>query len=122
MSSLNRKSRELLVLAAIVALPLMLANCGTVDHEVQIFVLGDIANAKVIAAAAGLTSYSSCLKTLEPVAMASPMPANDGLLTLGAREMALQQSIYGPCGSILAPILLKALGKAAGPFGITLPF
>jgi len=86
------------------------------------FVSGDIRNAEFIAGAARLTSYVACLHTLEPVALPSPDPPNDGLLTIGARKMALEAAVYGPCGSVLAPILLKALGKAAGPFGIALPF
>jgi hypothetical protein len=101
---------------------LLLGGCATGDRELQMFVSGDIANAEVIAMSAGLVTYSTCLKTLEPVAMASPMPKNDGLLTVGARSLALQQAVYGPCGSVLAPILLKALGKAGGPFGLFLPF
>lgn len=109
--------REIMLLVA-----LLLAGCVTGDRELQMFVVGDIANAEVIAAAAGLKTYSACLMLLEPVAMASPVPAYDGLLTLGARSLALRQAVYGPCGSVLAPILLKALGKAGGPFGVFLPF
>jgi len=86
------------------------------------FASGDIKNAEFIAGQAGLTGYAACLHILEPVAVASPDPTQDGILTLGARSLALQQAVYGPCGSILAPILLKALGKAGGPFGLFLPF
>jgi hypothetical protein len=88
----------------------------------QMFVSGDIKNAEFIAGQAGLASYVACLHTLEPVAVASPDPSNDGLLTLGARKMALVASVNGPCGSVLAPLLLEKLGKAAGPFGLALPF
>jgi hypothetical protein len=102
---------------------LVLAGCGSApDRELQMFVSSDIRHAEFIAAQAGLAAYSSCLHMLEPVAVASPDAASDGLLTLGARKMALEQAVYGPCGSVLAPILLRALGKAGGPFGLFLPF
>jgi hypothetical protein len=117
--SRNKIHRALLLLS----LSLGVAGCSAAsDREVQMFVMGDIKNAEFIAGQAGLTSYVACLHTLEPVAVASPDPTHDGLLVLGARTMALQAAVYGPCGSVLAPILLKALGKAAGPFGIALPF
>jgi hypothetical protein len=104
------------------AVALVLAGCANADRDLQMFVMGDINNAQVIAQAAGLQGYSTCLTVLQPVAMASPDPTHDGILTIGARKMALEQAVYGPCGSVIAPILLKALGKAAGPFGIGLPF
>jgi hypothetical protein len=86
------------------------------------FVAGDIANAETIAAAANIPSAMVCLKQLEPVAMASPSPGDDGLLVVGMRKLALKQAVYGGCGNILAPVLLEDIGKAAGPFGIALPF
>lgn len=105
------------------ALLVTLSGCGGMgDRELQMFVMSDIANAEAISKAAGLGGYSACLMTLEPVAMASPNPSMDGILTLGARKLALEQAVYGPCGSVLAPILLKAIGKAGGPFGVFLPF
>jgi hypothetical protein len=114
----QRSSRALVFLGAA-----LLAGCGSAtDRELQMFVAGDIRNAEFIASQAGLTGYLACLHTLEPIAVASPDPTQDGLLTLGARSMALQAAVYGPCGSVLAPVLLKALGKGAGPFGLFLPF
>ena len=108
---------------AMLAFASLLAGCGgTGDRELQMFVAGDIANAEAIATAAQLAPLEACLKTLEPVAMASPNPMADGLLTIGARKAALQASVSGPCGSIVAPILLQKIGKAAGPFGLALPF
>jgi hypothetical protein len=102
---------------------LALSACSTSsDRALQMFVSGDIKNAEFIAGQAGLVTYTTCLHTLEPVAVASPDPSNDGLLTLGARKMALVASVNGPCGSVLAPLLLEKLGKAAGPFGLALPF
>ncbi len=107
----------------VIALCLLLGGCGAAgDRELQMFVSGDLKNAEFIAGQAGLTSYVSCLHTLEPVAMASPDPTHDGVFVLGARSLALQVAVYGPCGSVLAPILLKALGKAGGPSGLFLPF
>jgi hypothetical protein len=103
------------------ALSLFLGGCAA-DQELQMFVTGDIKNAEAISAAANMPGYVACLQDLEPVAMASPDPKSDGLLTLGARKMALIQAVSGSCGSVLAPILLRALSKAAGPFGLALPF
>jgi hypothetical protein len=97
-------------------------NLTTTDMGLQVFVSGDIANAQAIAVAGGNMQYAACMQVLGPVAMASPDPANDGLLVLGAREANLVAAVNGPCGQVLAPLLLKALGKAAGPFGLALPF
>jgi hypothetical protein len=93
-----------------------------IDTELQMFVSGDISNAQAIAMAGGNAQYAACMSALAPVAMASPTPANDGLLVVGARSANLQAAVNGACGPILAPLLLKKLGKLAGPFGVGLPF
>jgi hypothetical protein len=117
----RRLSQPILLLSLLAAL----GGCSQLsaeDRALQMFVEGDRANAEYIAAAAGLSHYYVCMQLLRPVAMASPAPENDGLLVLGARVAALDQALHGDCGSVVAPILLKALGKATAPFSIALPF
>jgi hypothetical protein len=114
----NIKSVCLILLAALCGC----AQLSAEDRALGMFVMSDIKNAEFISAQAGLTTYTACLGMLEPVATPSPDPAHDGLLVLGARALALKQAVYGPCGSVLAPILLRALGKASAPFSIALPF
>ncbi len=102
---------------------LLMSGCSALDRDVQLFVSGDIKNAEAIARAANNTILVDCLVQLEPVAMASPAPTNDGLLVVAARAAVLQAAVSGACGPVLAPLMLRIQGKLVpAPFGVLLPF
>ncbi len=102
---------------------LLTTGCAAFDRDLQLFVAGDIKNAAAIAQAANNTVLVDCLVQLEPVAMASPAPANDGLLVVAARAAVLQAAVSGACGPVLAPLMLRIQGKLVpAPFGVLLPF
>lgn len=91
---------------------LALAGCGsTADRELQLFVAGDIENSIAINRASGNDAGVACGIALRPVGMASPDPTRDGVLTLWARQMALDAAIDGPCATIIAKLLLQLRSK-----------
>lgn len=115
---MSRLGKELATAALLV-----LAGCAQADSGLQMFVAGDLANAAAISAAAGDAVGAQCAKALMPVAMASPNPAQDGLLVVEARKRALALALAGGCGQVVAPALLSAIGKVVPqPFNLLLPY
>ncbi len=117
------KRARVLRLHSLCVIATLLGACSAFDRDLQLFVSGDIKNAEAIARAANNTVLVDCLVQLEPVAMASPAPANDGLLVVAARAAVLQAAVSGACGAVLAPLMLRIQGKLVpAPFGVLLPF
>lgn len=96
-----------------------LAGCS----QVQMFTAGDLANATALAIAGADAPGAACWNGLVPAAAASPDPADDGVAVLAERKRLLAQAVSGPCGAIIAPAILQAIGKAVpAPFSLALPF
>jgi hypothetical protein len=91
-----------------VALAVGLSACAQLGK----FTEGDLENAAALATAGGDTVGAQCWDGLAPAAASSPMPQTDGIAVIAERDRLLHAAISGPCGAVVAPALLKLLGKA----------
>lgn len=96
------------VLAFCAMLTLGLSACSQLGK----FTEGDLGNAAALATAGGDTAGAQCWNGLAPAAAPSPMPQTDGIAVVAERDRLLHAAVSGPCGAVLAPALLKLLGKA----------
>jgi hypothetical protein len=92
------------ILAAL-ALAAALGGCA----EVQQFAAGDLANASALAGVGADPVGAQCWDALGLAAAPTPAPADDGLAVLAERKRLAEAAVAGPCGAVVAPLLLKAL-------------
>jgi hypothetical protein len=89
---------------AVLALAAALAGCA----QVRQFTAGDLANAAALAGKADPVG-AQCWAALGLAAAATPKAADDGLAVLAERKRLAEAAVAGPCGAVVAPLLLKAV-------------
>jgi hypothetical protein len=88
--------------------PLLLAAslCGCA--ELRQFTAGDLANAAALAGR-GDPVGAGCWAALGAAAAPTPNPADDGIAVLAERKRLAEAAAAGPCGAVVAPVLLRVL-------------
>jgi hypothetical protein len=106
-------------LLSFLAALVMLGGCA----PLQQFTEGDLRNASALAAGGHDPIGAMCWKGFEVAAAKTPQPADDGLAVLAERKRLVEEVVAGPCGAVIAPALLRDVGKLVpAPFGAALPF
>jgi hypothetical protein len=88
------------------ALLLAAALCGCA--QAQQFTAGDLTNAEHLAGAADPIG-AGCWHALGAAAAPTSNPADDGFAVLAERKRLIEAAIGGPCGAVVAPLLLQAI-------------
>jgi hypothetical protein len=105
-------ARGLIIVGRALVLSVALAVGLSACSQLGKFTEGDLGNAAALASAGGDTVGAQCWNGLAPAAAPSPTPQADGIAVVAERDRLLHAAISGPCGAVVAPALLKLLGKA----------
>ncbi|HEY1298845.1 MAG TPA: hypothetical protein VGF07_00010 [Stellaceae bacterium] len=105
-------ARGIIIVGRALLLAVGLAAGLSACSQLGKFTAGDLGNAAALAMAGGDTAGAQCWNGLAPAAAPSPMPQTDGIAVLAERDRLLYAAISGPCGAVVAPALLRLLGKA----------